>query len=115
MQFMENAVSGVPSLENVLRSLRSSRVAAGVKGDVGWEEYIQTLMQHSQVYNASQARRSTLNKRIAETHKIFELTDDQEDNGEFRNLEFNVNDVDTPIKDLTRLDVFQSDLKPTRS
>jgi hypothetical protein len=49
MQFMENAVSGVPNLENVLRSLRSSRVAAGVKGDVGWEEYIQTLMQHSQV------------------------------------------------------------------
>jgi UDP-2,3-diacylglucosamine pyrophosphatase LpxH len=35
MQFMENAVSGVPNLKNVLRSLRSSRVAAGVKGDVG--------------------------------------------------------------------------------
>jgi hypothetical protein len=74
MQFMENAVSGVPNLENVLRSLQSSRVAAGVKGDVGWEEYIQTLMQHSQVYDASRARRSTLNKRIAENHKIFELT-----------------------------------------
>jgi hypothetical protein len=100
MQFMENAVSGVPNLKNVLRSLRSSRVAAGVKGDVGWEEYIQTLMQHSQVYDASRARRSTLNKWITENHEIFELTDDREDSGEYGKLEFNVHDVDTPIKDL---------------
>jgi hypothetical protein len=30
-------------------------------------------------------------------------------------LEFNVHDVDTPIEDLTQLDAFQSDSKPTRS
>jgi hypothetical protein len=87
MQFTDNAVSGVPNLENVLRSLRSSRIAAGVKGDVGWEEYIQTLMQHSQVYDASRARRSTLNKRIVENHEIFELTDDREDSDEYGSLE----------------------------
>jgi hypothetical protein len=86
-----------------------------VKGDVGWEEYIQTLMQHSQVYDASRARRSTLNKRIAENHKIFELTIDREDSGEYGKLEFNVHNVDTPIEDLNRLDASQSDLKPTRS
>jgi hypothetical protein len=115
MQFMENAVSRVPNLENVLLSLRSSRVAVSVKGDVGWEEYIQTLMQHSQVYNASRAQRSTLNKRIAENHEIFKLTDDREDNGEYGKLEFNFHDVDTPIEDLTQLDAFQSDSKPTQS
>jgi hypothetical protein len=63
-------------------------------------KYIQTLMQHSQVYDASRARRSTLNKRIAENHKIFELTDDREDSDEYGKLEFNVHDVDTPIEDL---------------
>jgi hypothetical protein len=115
MQFMENAVSGVPNLKNVLRSLRSSRIAAGVRGDVRWEEYIQTLMQHSQVYDASRARRSTLNKRIAENHEIFKLTDDGEDSDEYGKLEFNVHDVDTPIEDLNRMYVFQSDSKPTLS
>ena len=111
MQFMENAVSGVPNLENVLRSLRSSRVAAGVRGDVGWEEYIQTLMQHSQVYDASRSRRSTLNKRVAEIHETFELIEDHDHDGDFGNLEFNVHDVDTPIEDLNRIDAFQSDSK----
>jgi hypothetical protein len=117
MQFMENAVLGVPTsnLKNVLRSLQSSRNAAGVKGDVGWEEYIQTLMQHSQVYDASRARQSTPNKRIAENHKIFELIDDREDGGEYGKLEFNVHNVDTPIEDLNQLDAFRSNLKPTQS
>jgi hypothetical protein len=111
MQVMENAVSGVPNLENVLRSLRSSRITAGVKGDVSWEEYIQTLMQHSQVYDASRSRRSNLNKRVAEIHETFKLVEDHKDDGGFGNLEFNVHDVDTPIEDLNHIDVFQSDSK----
>jgi hypothetical protein len=54
-------------------------------------------------------------KRIAENHEIFKLSDYREDSGEYGKLEFNVHDVDTSIEDLNRLDVFQSDSKPTRS
>jgi hypothetical protein len=82
MQFLENAVSGVPNLKNVHRSLCSARIAAGVSGNVGWEEYTQTLMQHSQVYDASQSQQSALNKRVAEAHKMFDLPEDVGEDGE---------------------------------
>jgi hypothetical protein len=109
-QFMENSLTGVPNLEHVLQTLRSSQKAAGVFDEVTWPEYIATLIQHTQIHDAKNARQKFLGRR-AEFHEIFDIDEDEE----YGQVEVQAHDMHTPVKELVGYNAFQTNMNVSNS
>ena len=107
--FLNAALSGTPGLNTILQLNNSARRAAGNNTDIGYEEYIQFLLEQAQVHDASTVR--TTNPRAKRGVNIHELEFDDEGHlGDDDPLfEIQEHDIDTPIEDITGIKVMQTD------
>ena len=106
--FLNSALSGTPGLNSILRTTTAARRAAGVRTNLNYEEYIQALLEQAQVHDGANTR--TTNPRSQRGVNIHELEfDDEEHPDDNDPYEVQEHDIDTPIEDLTGIDVMQTD------
>ena len=96
VQFLSNSLIGVPHLETVLITDRTSRRVTGNTSKITLEEYVQLLSQAAALYDSRNSSR-----------KVGRKAHVSEFQGEEDNYQATIHDMDTDVEDL--LEVFRTD------
>ena len=108
-RFLNQAVSGVPHLDQVFNMNNQARKAAGITTKIRFDEFVELLIDQAQVYDQAQKRKKNPSvERQVNLHETF-IFDDTEDSPSYE-LEAFVHDMDTPAE----LILNQAERGPTR-